>query len=98
MTKPVDMTGLDPREAATTWLRAFDAAVARADVKAAAALFLPDGHWRDLVSFTWHIVTMNGTAEIEAGLHSGRCLAPGRRMSMSRRIVWRLGWLRERAC
>ena len=30
-------------------------------VRGSAGLFLPDGHWRDLVAFSSHILTMNGT-------------------------------------
>jgi cation diffusion facilitator CzcD-associated flavoprotein CzcO len=63
-----DLVDTDPHAAATTWLDAFDAALSRRDTRTAAALFLPDGHWRDLVSFTWHILTMNGSAEIAATL------------------------------
>jgi putative flavoprotein involved in K+ transport len=63
-----DLPDVDPHAAATAWLDAFDAALSRRDTRTAAALFLPDGHWRDLVSFTWHILTMNGSAEIAATL------------------------------
>lgn len=64
----MNLTQIDPRSAATTWLTEFDTALSSGDIGAAAGLFLPDGHWRDLVSFTWHILTMNGTAEIAAAL------------------------------
>lgn len=63
-----ELRDIDPRAAATEWLSAFEAALTRDDTKAAASLFLPDGHWRDLVSFTWHILTMNGSAEIASAL------------------------------
>ena len=63
-----DLAGVDPKAAADTWLDAFGATLERRDTAAAAALFLPDGHWRDLVSFTWHILTLNGAAEIAATL------------------------------
>ncbi len=36
----------------------------RGDAAAAAALFEEDGFWRDLVSFTWNIRTMEGQREI----------------------------------
>jgi cation diffusion facilitator CzcD-associated flavoprotein CzcO len=77
MTNPTDLAGIDPAAAATAWLAAFDSALSRGDAKAA-ALFLPDGHWRDLVAFTWHILTMNGTDQIAETL--GRTL-PGVRPS-----------------
>jgi hypothetical protein len=91
-----DLDALDPNEAATAWLSAFDAALSRRDTRAAAALFLPDGHWRDLVSFTWHILTMNGAAEIAATLDRTLAdvrpgqfrVAPGR---VAPRVVTRAG-------
>ncbi len=51
---------------ATSWLAAFDDALGRADAAAAAALFLPDGLWRDIVAFTWHIETRYGQRQIQA--------------------------------
>jgi putative flavoprotein involved in K+ transport len=50
------------------WLEKFAAALARGDIDAAAALFEPDGFWRDLVAFTWNIRTCEGHAEIKAML------------------------------
>ena len=50
------------------WLDAFDAALGDGDADGAAALFLTTGHWRDLVAFTGHILTMNGRDEIAARL------------------------------
>ena len=91
-----NLSTIDPQVAADTWLAAFDAAIARHDAQAAASLFLPDGHWRDLVSFTWHILTMNGTDEIAATLRgtlpdirpSGFRVAPNR---VAPRLVTRAG-------
>jgi putative flavoprotein involved in K+ transport len=42
------------------WLAQFDAALQAQDAAAAAALFLADGLWRDLLAFTWTIQTMAG--------------------------------------
>ena len=56
---------LAPAALATAWLEAFGAALARQDTAAAAALFLPDGHWRDVVAFTWQLNTASGTVAIE---------------------------------
>jgi putative flavoprotein involved in K+ transport len=53
---------------AQAWLQQFEAACKAQDVSAAAALFLPDGLWRDLVAFTWTIETMSGRPAIEAKL------------------------------
>jgi Pyridine nucleotide-disulphide oxidoreductase len=60
----------DAADAAAGWLAAFDAALQRRDAAAAAELFLPDGHWRDVIAFTWHIRTMNGAARIRTALNN----------------------------
>ncbi len=55
---------------ATSAMRRFLSALAKAlaedDAKAAAGLFAPDAYWRDLVSFTWNIRTMEGRPAIKA--------------------------------
>jgi putative flavoprotein involved in K+ transport len=53
---------------AQRWLDAFDAALQARDVSAAAALFIDDGLWRDVLAFTWTIQTMTGRRAIEAAL------------------------------
>lgn len=68
MTARSMLNGMTPDQAVLEWLDAFEADLRREDIEAAAAKFLPDGHWRDLLAFTWHIETMNGTREIEGGL------------------------------
>jgi putative flavoprotein involved in K+ transport len=40
------------------------------DIDAAVNLFRPDGFWRDLVSFTWNIRTLEGQEQIRAMLQS----------------------------
>ena len=67
MTARSMLNGMTPDQAVLEWLDAFEADLRREDIEAAAAKFLPDGHWRDLLAFTWHIETMNGTREIEGG-------------------------------
>lgn len=42
------------------WLENFGAALKRHDVEAAAALFQEECYWRDLISFTWNIKTVEG--------------------------------------
>lgn len=71
MTNDPDTT--DPQAAAARrtakgWLQRFDAALRAGDATAAAGLFLPDAHWRDVLAFTWDIRTANGRPAIEAGL------------------------------
>ncbi len=69
---------MEATRAATEWLQAFNAAIAGRDVNAAVALFVADGHWRDLVAFTGSIGTVSGQADIARTLAG--CLnhsAPG---------------------
>ncbi len=54
--------------AVSAWLSTFEAALSNADIKVASALFGEECYWRDLVSFTWNLKTMEGRAEIEAML------------------------------
>ncbi len=57
-----------PSATVEAWLDAFDAALSRGDVDATTALFGQECYWRDLVSFTWNIVTCEGRNEIAAML------------------------------
>jgi putative flavoprotein involved in K+ transport len=59
-----------PTEQVSTWLANFGAALERGDSAAAAAMFEDDSYWRDLVSFTWNIKTMEGRAAIQAMLEA----------------------------
>ncbi|WP_137873739.1 NAD(P)/FAD-dependent oxidoreductase [Rhodococcus sp. Q] len=49
-----------PRERVDAWLTEFEAALATRDVDVAAGMFAVDGFWRDLVSFTWNLKTVEG--------------------------------------
>lgn len=51
-------------------LQRFGAALERGDSAAAAECFEPGGYWRDLVSFTWNIATLEGAAAIRAMLEA----------------------------
>jgi putative flavoprotein involved in K+ transport len=54
---------------AAAWLRDLEAALARADIPAALALFADEEcFWRDMVAFTWNIKTMEGKDQIAAFL------------------------------
>jgi hypothetical protein len=53
---------------ARDWLASFAAALEAQDAKAAAALFLEDGLWRDVLAFTWTLQTQYGRAQIETTL------------------------------
>jgi putative flavoprotein involved in K+ transport len=50
------------------WLAQFAAALESNDQAAAAGLFADECYWRDLVSFTWNIKTLEGRDEIRAML------------------------------
>ena len=49
-----------PRGRVDAWLADFEAALAARDAERAAALFATTSFWRDLVSFTWNIRTVEG--------------------------------------
>ena len=55
---------------ARAWLERLEAALSAQDAAAAAALFLPDGLWRDILPFTWTIQTMSGRAAITSTLQA----------------------------
>ena len=63
-----DRQGPAQLAAVAAWLEAFEAALARRDAPAAAGLFLPDGHWRDVLAFTWRLQTTSGAAAIAEAL------------------------------
>ena len=51
-------------ESVSGWLSDFEAALDRRDIDGAAAMFAEESYWRDLVSFTWNIKTLEGRQEI----------------------------------
>src|SRR5437868_6087945 len=57
-----------PTQQVSTWLADFGAALERADVAAAMVMFDDDSYWRDLVSFTWNIKTLEGKDAIRTML------------------------------
>jgi putative flavoprotein involved in K+ transport len=61
------------RDIAATWLDRFNAALEAAAPASIAALFRPDGHWRDIVALTWSITTVSTSAEV--GQHLPAALA-----------------------
>ena len=58
------MKANSPSSATADWLASFAASLKRGDAAATAALFADDGYWRDLVAFTWNIVTLEGRPAI----------------------------------
>ena len=59
----------DSREV-SEWLSRFGAALERADFAAASEMFAADSYWRDLVSLTWNIKTLEGKQQIKAMLEA----------------------------
>lgn len=51
---------MSPTDVVNKWLSDFDAALSSNDLSAAVSLFAEDSYWRDLVSFTWNIKTVEG--------------------------------------
>ncbi len=64
------MTGRpdSPTQQVSDWLSRFGAALERKDGAAVANLFGDECYWRDLISFTWNIKTLEGKEEIQAML------------------------------
>ena len=56
--RPVDTSAAGNTVA--RWLADFERALAAGDIDAATAMFVDDCYWRDLVAFTWNIVTAEG--------------------------------------
>src|SRR5688572_18599641 len=52
------------KERVEQWLGELDVALQSESRKSVASLFAADGHWRDLVAFTWSITPCQGAEEI----------------------------------
>ncbi|MDQ1749781.1 MAG: hypothetical protein QOE71_837 [Pseudonocardiales bacterium] len=52
------------------WLTRFGAALADGSVDGIVELFVADGYWRDILTFTWTYQTFAGPAEIAASMNS----------------------------
>ncbi len=58
------MLDVTPAARAQALLDRFGEALAKPDIEAAVAMFAEESYWRDLVSFTWNIKTMEGRGQI----------------------------------
>jgi putative flavoprotein involved in K+ transport len=58
------MLDATPTAIVAAFLSKFEQALSAGDLDRASALFGDDGHWRDLVAFTWNIKSMEGRAAI----------------------------------
>lgn len=56
---------LSASQQVTNWLQKFDQVLRSKDIEQAVACFETQGYWRDLVSFTWNIKTLEGQDEIK---------------------------------
>jgi putative flavoprotein involved in K+ transport len=63
-----ELTTEDDGDAVRGWLQRLESALRHQDLPAASALFAAESYWRDLVSFTWNIRTMEGRDAIAAML------------------------------
>ncbi|MCD2187722.1 NAD(P)/FAD-dependent oxidoreductase [Actinomycetospora soli] len=64
MTQTLDRPGSEVADRVEAWVSAFQDALSARDVGAAVSLFADECYWRDLVSFTWNIATVEGTDEV----------------------------------
>jgi cation diffusion facilitator CzcD-associated flavoprotein CzcO len=62
------VSGPDVNTVFTAWLAEFGGALEAGDPERAAACFVEDGWWRDILSLTWGHRTFHGPAEISAAL------------------------------
>lgn len=61
---------MSPTQTLTNWLQKFGNALERGEVDTAVDLFAEECYWRDLVSFTWNIKTVEGKDEIKDMLNA----------------------------
>src|SRR5436190_763892 len=59
-----------PTQQVSEWLARFGAVLERADLASAMEMFEEESYWRDLVSFTWNIKTLEGQESIKAMLQA----------------------------
>jgi putative flavoprotein involved in K+ transport len=64
MTQTLDSPPLTPVQRAENWLNGFEEALRARDVARAAGMFAATSFWRDIVSFTWNITTVENPAGV----------------------------------
>lgn len=62
------MADSKPTRTVKAWLKRLEKAIVARDYRAAAKLFNAESYWRDLVSLTWNLKTVEGPEEIAAML------------------------------
>ena len=64
MTQTVESARTEAGTRVDAWLTEFTEALSAGDAERAAALFAAESYWRDLVSFTWNLITVEGPAGV----------------------------------
>ena len=64
MTQTVESGRTQAGTRVDAWLTQFTEALNAGDADRAASLFADESYWRDLVSFTWNLVTVEGPAGV----------------------------------
>lgn len=62
--EPTSTTEETPKAKATRWLESFSSALDAQDLDTVTGLFTDECFWRDLVAFTWNIITLEGKTAI----------------------------------
>src|SRR5690348_759844 len=70
VTETVESTRTETDRRVGSWLAEFADAVSAGDADRAAGLFADESYWRDLVSFTWNLITVEGPAGVAEVVNS----------------------------
>ena len=74
---PADTSEPTASERVESWFAEFTSSIAAGDFGAAADLFAVESYWRDLVSFTWNLTTVEGRDGVRDLLeHTGAATSP----------------------
>ena len=65
------------------WLAQLEAALESGSAKSVASLFAADGHWRDLLAFTWSITPRQGADDIAALMVAKQATAGARSFAIA---------------
>jgi len=71
------------KELVGQWLSKLDTALQSASRASVASLFAPDGHWRDLLAFTWSITPRQGAEDIAALMAAEQATAEARAFAIA---------------
>ncbi len=65
MTQTEERVSTEAGDRVDTWLADFGTALEAGDTERAAGMFAADSFWRDLIAFSWNIVTVEGPAGVQ---------------------------------